>query len=136
MLALLLVSCSSIVALGQELSCNQSSTTCPGDVIQCECQVTSDSPLLQWLARDLQSEEDVVIETYSFLSGTGVPTYSGPYTTVLCNTTTSGSAITLTSKLTVTLIYIVGLGVTCRNGGSGNSNTTGLTLAGKLLYLS
>ncbi len=56
--------------------------------------------------------------------------------TVLCSTTTSGSAITLTSELTVTLIYVVGLGVTCRNGGSGNSNTTGLTVAGKLLHLS
>ncbi len=71
-----------MVVLGVELSCNQSSTTCPGDVIQCECQVTSDTPLLRWLVRDLQSEEDVLIETYLFSSPIGVPRSSGPYLTV------------------------------------------------------
>ena len=131
MLALLFVSCSFIVALGQELSHNQSSTTCPGDVVQCECQVSSDTPLLQWLARDLQSEEDVLIATYSFLSGIGGPTSSGPYTTILCSTTTSGSAITLTSTLTVALTNTVD--VTCRNSGVENSNTTRLTVAGKYI---
>ncbi len=126
-----------MVVLGVELSCNQSSTTCPGDVIQCECQVTSDTPLLEWLARDLQLEEDVLIETYLFSSRIGVPRSSGPYTTVLCSAT-SGIPVTLTSKLTATLTTIVD--VTCRNsGGGGNSNTTRLTVAGKLssmLYLS
>ncbi len=34
---LLVFSCSSMVVLGVELSCNQSSTTCPGDVVQCQC---------------------------------------------------------------------------------------------------
>ncbi len=105
-----------MVVLGVELSCNQSSTTCPGDVIQCECQVTSDSPLLQWLARDLQSEENVRIETYVFNTPTGVPRYFGPYSTVLCSAT-SGVPVTLTSKLTVTLTTIVD--VTCRNSGGG-----------------
>ena len=60
---IIVLSCSSMVVLGQELSCNQSSTTCPGDVIQCECQVTSDNSGLQWLARDLLSEEDALIKT-------------------------------------------------------------------------
>ncbi len=71
-----------MVVLGQELSCNQSSTTCPGDVVQCECVINGS---LQWLAMmpgDHQLE-DVLIATYSFLSSTGVPT-SGLYTTVLC----------------------------------------------------
>ncbi len=76
-----------MVVLGVELSCNQSSTTCPGDVVQCECQVTSDSPALQWLVRDLQSEEDVLMETYQFGSRIGVPRSSGPYSTVLCSET-------------------------------------------------
>ncbi len=67
---LLVFSCSSMVVLGVELSCNQSGTTCPGDVVQCECQVINGT--LQWSAMipgDPQSE-DVI--TYSFLSGTGV----------------------------------------------------------------
>ena len=123
-----------VLGPGVELSCNQSSTTCPGDVIQCECQVTSDSPLLQWLARDLQSEEDVLIDTYLFNSPIGVPRSSGPYSTVLCSAT-SGVPVTLTSKLTVILTTIVD--VTCRDsGGGGNSNTTRLTVAGKLSTLS
>ena len=121
--------------MGIELSCNQSSTTCPGDVVQCECQVTSDSPLLLWLARDLQSEEDALNENYVFNSPIGVPRSSGPYSTVLCSATTSSLSITLTSKLTATLTTIVD--VTCRDsGGGGNSNTTRLTVAGKLSTLS
>ena len=70
-----------------ELSCNQSSTTCPGDVVQCECQVINGT--LQWSAMipgDPQSE-DVIFPAYSFLSSTGVPTSSGPYTSVLCSGT-------------------------------------------------
>ncbi len=127
-IVLLVFSCSSMVVLGVELSCNQS---CPGDVIQCECQVTSDSPLLRWLAHDFQSGEDVLIDTYVFNSPIGVPRSSGPYSTVLCSAITSGIPIILTSKLTVTLTTIVD--VTCRDdSGGGNSNTTRLTVAGKL----
>ncbi len=118
-----------MVVLGQELSCNQSSTTCPGDVVQCECQVSSDTPLLRWLARDLQSEEDVLIYSYLFSSRIGGPRSSGPYSTVLCSAT-SGVPVTQTSKLTVILTTI--LDVTCRDSGGGNSNTTRLTVAGKL----
>ncbi len=80
-----------MVVMGQELSCNQSSTTCPGDVVQCECQVTSST--LEWLSRDLQSE-DVSIAIYLFLH-LGMSTSSGPYTATLCTT----SPNTLTSKL-------------------------------------
>ncbi len=98
-----------MVVLGQELSCNQSSTTCPGDVVQCECQVTSST--LEWLSRDLQSEEDVSIATYLFLN-LGMSTSSGPYTATLCSVDTSTSPNTLTSKLTVTLANTVV--VTCR----------------------
>ncbi len=128
---LLVFSCSSMVVLGVELSCNQSNTTCPGDVVQCECQVSSDSSVLQWLARDLLSEEDVLIETYSFRSGTGVPRLTGAYSTVLCSATTSGSLVTLTSKLNVTLANTID--VTCRRAsGTINDNTTRLTLASKL----
>ncbi len=93
-----------MVVLGQELSCNQSSTTCPGDVVQCECQVINGT--LQWSASDPQSEDiDVTFETYTFFSGTGVPASSGHYTTVLCSVLTS--PVTLTSKLTVTLTKVV-----------------------------
>ncbi len=125
-IVLLVFSCSSMVVLGVELSCNQSSTTCPGDVIQCECQVTSDNFVLQWLARDLLSGEDVLTETYRL-----VPRLSGAYRTVLCSVTTSSSLVTLTSKLTVTLANTVD--VTCR-GASGTiiNNTTRLTVAGNL----
>ncbi len=55
-----------MVVLGQELSSkyNQSSTTCPGDVIQCECKVINGT--LHWglamIPGDPQSE-DVVIST-------------------------------------------------------------------------
>ncbi len=125
-IVLLVFSCSSMVVLGVELSCNQSSTTCPGDVVQCECQVTSTS--LQWLARDLQSEEDVPIATLIFLD-LGMSTSSGPYTATLCSVDNSTSPITLTSKLTVTLANTVG--VTCRRA-EGDINTTRLTVAGKL----
>ncbi len=115
-----------MVVLGVELSCNQSSTTCPGDVVQCECQVINGT--LQWSAMmpgDPQSED---IITYSFLSGTGVPTSSGPpYTTVLCSVLTS--PVTLTSKLTVTPTNTVD--VTCSRSGGGDINTTRLTVAGK-----
>ncbi len=116
---LLVFSCSSIV-LGVELSCNQSNTTCPGDVVQCECQVINGT--LQWSAMmpgDPKSED---IITYSFLSGIQECL---PYTTVLCSATTS--PVTLTSKLTVTS---TSTDVTCRSG-SGESNTTRLTVAGK-----
>ncbi len=60
---LVVLSCSSMVVLGVELSCNESRTTCPGDVIQCEYQVINGT--LQWLAMipgDPQSE-DVLIST-------------------------------------------------------------------------
>ncbi len=63
--------------------------------------------------------EDVLIATYSFLSGTGMPASSGPYTAVLCSVLTS--PVTLTSKLTVTSTNTVD--VTCRSG-SGDINTT------------
>ena len=100
-------------------------------MVQCECQVTSDNSGLRWLARDLLSEEDALIETYLFDSGTGVPRLSGAYSTVLCSATTSGSLVTLTSKLNVTLANTVD--VTCRRAsGTINDNTTRLTLASKL----
>ncbi len=130
---IIVLSCSSIVVLGVELSCNQSNTTCPGDVVQCECQVSSDNSVLQWLARDLLSEEDVLIETYRFNSVTGVPRLSGAYSTVLCSaiTSESSSLVTLTSKLTVTLANTID--VTCRRAsGTINNNTTRLTVASKL----
>ena len=72
--------------------------------------------------------EDVVIETYSFLSSKGVPTSSGPYTTVLCSVLTS-PVITLTSKLTVTSTNTVD--VICKSS-NGDINRTRLTVAGKL----
>ncbi len=130
---LLVFICSSMVVvlgveLGVELSCT--STICPGDVVQCECQVTSNSPALQWLARDLQSEENVIIETYVFNAPTGVPRFSGPYTTVLFSATSGILPVTLTSQLTATLTTIVD--VTCRDSGGGNSDTTRLTVAGRL----
>ena len=117
-----------MVVLGVELSCNQSSTTCPGDVhvVQCECQVSSTS--LQWLSRDLQSEEDVPIATLFFLD-LGMSTSSGPYTATLCSVDSTTSPNTLTSKLTVTLANTVV--VTCRRS-EGDINTTRLTVAGKL----
>ncbi len=122
---IIVLSCSSMVVLGIELSCNQSSTTCPGDVVQCQCQVTSST--LEWLARDLQSEEDVSIATFIFLN-IGMSTSSGPYTAALCSVDTSTSPITLTSKLTVTLANSVV--VTCRRA-EGDINTTRLTVAGR-----
>ncbi len=91
-------------------------------MIQCECQV-SNGGILQWLAMipgDPQSE-DVTIETYTFLSGTGVPTSSGPYTTVLCSVLAS-----LTSKLTVTSTTNA-VDVTCRSGGEINRTSGRLT---------
>ncbi len=123
---IIVLSCSSMVVLGVELSCNQSSTTCPGDVVQCECQVTSST--LGWLSRDLQSEEDVSIATLIFLD-LGMSTSSGPYTATLCSVDSTTLANTLTSKLTVTLANTVV--VTCRRG-NGDINTTRLTVAGKL----
>ncbi len=123
---LIVFSCSSMVVLGQELSCNQSSTTCPGDVVQCECQVINGT--LQWSAMipgDPQSE-DVTIVTYTFLSGTGVPTSSGHYATVLCSVLTS--PVTLASKLTVTLTKVVD--VICSRGGEINTAIIRLTPVG------
>ncbi len=113
-----------MVVMGVELSCNQSSTTCPGDVVQCECVINSNFQWLAMMPGDPQSE-DVLIETYSFLSGTGVPTSSGPYTTVLCSVL--DSPVMLTSKLTVTSINTVV--VACKSS-SGDTNTTRLTVAG------
>ena len=115
------LSCSSMVVLGVELSCNKSSTTCPGDVVQCRCLT---SGVLEWSA----SDQDVVIAAYTIFSVTGDTTYSVSYTTVLCSVDESTSPVTLTSKLTVTLTNTVD--VTCRGGDDGN--TTRLTVAGKL----
>ncbi len=117
---------SSMVVLGVELSCNQSSTTCPGDVVQCECQVTSSS--LQWLARDLQSES-VPIVTFNN-QNLGMSTSSDPYTATLCSVDTSTSPNTLTSKLTATPANTVV--VTCRDVDTTDTNTTRLTVAGEL----
>ena len=114
-----------MVVLGVELSCNQSSTTCPGDVVQCECQVTSST--LEWLSRDLQSE-DVLIATLLFIN-LGMSTSSGPYTATLCSVDSTTTPNTLTSKLTVTLANTVV--VTCRRA-EGDINTTRLTVASKL----
>ncbi len=116
-IVLLVFSCSSMVVLGVELSCNQSSTTCPGDVIQCQCQVISS--LLQWLVRDFESVCSLFPDTTS----------SGPYRVVLCNVDESSSPSTTTSKLNVALSSTVD--VTCRNAG-GDINTTRLAVAGKL----
>ncbi len=115
-----------MVVLGVELSCNQSSTTCPGDVVQCQCQVTSTN--IQWLARDLQSEEDVSIATLNF-PDLGMSTSSGPYTATLCSVDSTTTPNTLTSKLTVTLANSVV--VTCTRP-EGDINTTRLTVASKL----
>ncbi len=96
-IVLLVFNCSSMVVLGQELSCNQSSTTCPGDVVQCERQVISS--LLRWLVRDFQSEDVLTNKECSIVSGTRMPTSSGPYRVVLCNVNESTSTTTITSKL-------------------------------------
>ena len=125
---LVLLSCSFMVVLGVELPCNQSSTStaCPGDVVQCECQVNSTT--LTWLTRYLQSEEDIFMVTYSFLN-LGISTSSGPYTATLCSVDTSTSPNTLTSTLTLTLANTVV--VTCKRA-EGNKSTTRLNVAGKL----
>ena len=117
-----------MIVLGQELSCNQSSTTCPGDVVQCECQVSS--AILEWLTRNLQSEDEV-IATYTFLD-LGRVLSSGPYSTVLCNVDESTSPATLTSKLTVTLTSTVDLMCRDDSGDDQNINIVRLTVAGKL----
>ena len=82
-IVLLVFSCSSMVVLGVELSCNQSSTTCPGDVVQCECQVISS--LLRWLVHDFKSVCSLFFDTTS----------SGPYRVVLRNVDESSSLSTI-----------------------------------------
>ncbi len=92
-IVLLVFSCSSMVVLallGVELSCNKSSTTCPGDVVQCECQVTSTT--LQWLADTFTAE-------YKFVH-LGMSTPSGPHTATLCSVDSTTTPNTLTSKVT------------------------------------
>ena len=92
------------------LTCSPSNFTCPGSVVNCECQATS---LLRWTVTSLVNEE-LLEKTYSNMRDIGVvtsPNMNG-YTVVLCSVDTSGDFSIFTSKLNFT--FTENVSVTCQ----------------------
>ena len=78
------------------LTCSPSNFTCPGSVVNCECQART---ALRWTVSSQVSGEELLRETYSDITDIGVVTSMNGYTVVLCSVGTSGGLPIFTSKL-------------------------------------
>ena len=76
------------------LTCSPSNFTCPGSVVNCECQARS---ALRWTVTSQMNGEELLRETYTDSSAIGEVTNMNGYTVVLCSI--SGGLPIFNSKL-------------------------------------
>ena len=111
-IAIYLVYCSFFsVSAVNLLTCSPSNFTCPGSVVNCECQARS---ALRWTVTSQVAGEELLRETYINDRDIGVvtsPSVNG-YTVVLCSVDTSGAIPIFTSKLNFT--FTENVSVTCQ----------------------
>ena len=112
LIAIYFFSCSFLsVSAVNLLTCSPSNFTCPGSVVNCECQARS---ALRWDVNSQVTEEGLLRMTYGSIdSPIGVvtsPNMNG-YTVVLCSVDTSGSIPIFTSKLN--FMFTENVSVTC-----------------------
>ena len=88
------------------LTCSQSNFTCPGSVVNCECQA---EPLLRWEVTSQITGRELLREAYTNDRDIGVVTSMNGYTVVLCSADTS--TFIFTSKLNFT--FTENVSVTC-----------------------
>ena len=111
MLVLSLLVCISSASAVNLLTCSPSNFTCPGSIINCECQARS---ALRWIVTPQvagETGEELLRESYLNSRDIGVVTSMNGYTVVLCSVDTSGVISLFTSKLNFTLTENVS--VTC-----------------------
>ena len=94
------------------LTCSPSNFTCPGSVVNCECQART---ALRWTVTSQVAEEELLSITYTNSRDIGVvtsPNMNG-YTVVLCSVDiyTSGAISVFNSKLNFT--FTENVSVTC-----------------------
>ena len=93
------------------LTCSPSNFTCPGSVVNCECQARS---LLRLTVTSQVTGGELLEKTYSNMRDIGVvtsPNMNG-YTVVLCSVDTSGAISIFTSKLN--FMFTENVSVTCQ----------------------
>ena len=91
------------------LTCSPSNFTCPGSVVNCECQART---VLRWTVTSQVAEELLSIITYINSRDIGVVTSMNGYTVVLCSVDTSGAISVFNSKLNFT--FTENVSVTCQ----------------------
>ena len=91
------------------LTCSPSNFTCPGSVVNCECQART---ALRWTVSSQMSGEELLRETYSDSTDVGVVTSMNGYTVVLCSVDTSGALSVFNSKLN--FMFTENVSVTCQ----------------------
>ena len=89
------------------LTCSQSNFTCPGSVVNCECQART---ALWWEATSQVTGGELLSVTYTNDRDIGVVTSMNGYTVVLCSADTS--TFIFTSKLNFT--FTENVSVTCQ----------------------
>ena len=105
--------CSSFLSVSAVnlLTCSPSNFTCPGSVVNCECQARS---ALRWTATSQMTGGELLRETYIDSRDIGdvtSPNMNG-YTVVLCSVDTSGGLPIFNSKLNFT--FTENVSVTCQ----------------------
>ena len=93
------------------LTCSPSNFTCPGSVVNCECQTRL---ALRWTVTSQVAEIELLRETYINSRDIGDVTSMNGYTVVLCSVDTSGEISLFTSKLNFT--FTENVSVTCQGG--------------------
>ena len=109
MLVLGLLVCISSVSAVDILTCSPSNFTCPGSVVNCECQARS---ALRWGVTSQMTGEELLRETYSDSTDIGIVTSMNGYTVVLCSVDASGALAIFTSKLN--FMFRENVSVTCQ----------------------
>ena len=112
MLALSLLVCISLVSAVDILTCSPSNFTCPGSVVNCECQAIT---ALRWIVTSQMTGGELLREVYVDSRDIGVvtsPKMNG-YTVFLCSVhvDTGGGLPIFTSKLN--FIFTENVSVTC-----------------------
>ena len=108
LIAIYFVYCSFLsVSAVNLLTCSPSNFTCPGSVVNCECQART---ALRWTVTS-QATGIELRETYINDRDIGVVTTINGYTVVLCSVDTSGVISVFTSKLN--FMFIENVSVTC-----------------------
>ena len=111
LIATYFVYCSFLSVSAENLTCSQSNFTCPGSVVNCECQART---ALRWTVTSQVTGEELLRQTYIGSTAIGVmtsPNING-YTVVLCSVDTSGAIPIFNSKFN--FMFTENVSVTCQ----------------------